>query len=110
MCELLQKACNTLPDAEVSYAEAYRRLVKNDVEHIPIAKAGNRVVATGIVPYPPGIPLLAPGENAGKSGGPVLQYLRCLQDFDNRFPGFSHDTHGIEMDKGEYMMYVLKER
>jgi arginine/lysine/ornithine decarboxylase len=110
MCDLLQQAYAGLPEPEVSYAEAFRRLVKNEVEQIPISKAGNRVVATGIVPYPPGIPLLAPGEQAGKLAGPILQYLKCLQDFDNRFPGFSHDTHGIEMVNGEYMMQCLKER
>jgi arginine decarboxylase len=110
MCELLMDAYAGLPEPEVSYAEAFRRLVKNEVEQIPIEKAGNRVVATGIVPYPPGIPLLAPGEKAGKLSGPVLQYLKSLQDFDNRFPGFSHDTHGIEMVNGEYVMYCLKER
>ena len=110
MCELLQQAYQVLPEAAVSYAEAFRKLVKNEVEHISIAKAGNRVVATGIVPYPPGIPLLAPGEETGKLGGPVLQYLKCMQDFDNRLPGFSHDTHGIETVNGEYMMYCLKER
>jgi arginine decarboxylase len=110
MCDLLQQAYAGLPDPEVTYAEAFRRLVKNEVEQIPIAKAGNRVVATGIVPYPPGIPLLAPGEQAGKLAGPILQYLKCLQDFDNRFPGFSHDIHGIEMVNGEYVMYCLKER
>jgi Arginine/lysine/ornithine decarboxylases len=64
----------------------------------------------GIVPYPPGIPLLAPGEKTGPKSGPVLQYLLSLQDFDRRFPGFEHDTHGIESVKGEYMMICLKEK
>jgi arginine/lysine/ornithine decarboxylase len=109
MCDLLQQAYAGLPEPAISYAEAFRKLVKNEVEQIPIAKAGGRVVATGIVPYPPGIPLLAPGEKTGKIGGPVLQYLLCLQDFDNRFPGFSHDTHGIEMQNGEYVMYCTRE-
>lgn len=110
MCGLLQQAYAGLPEPVISYAETFRKLVKNEVEQIPISKAGNRVVATGIVPYPPGIPLLAPGEKTGKIGGPVLLYLKCLQDFDNRFPGFSHDTHGIEMAGGEYLMYCTKER
>jgi len=110
MCELLQEAFSVLPEPAISYAEAFRRLVKNEVERVPVENAGNRTVATGIVPYPPGIPLLAPGERTGKPEGPVLQYLKCLQDFDNRFPGFSHDTHGIEMESGQYVMYCTKER
>ena len=110
MCELLQQAFSILPEPAVTYAEAFRKLVKNEVEQVPVAKAGNRTVATGIVPYPPGIPLLAPGEQTGKLGEPIIQYLKCLQDFDNRFPGFSHDTHGIEMVNGEYLMYCIKEQ
>ena len=110
MCDILQKAYALLPEPAITYAEAFEKLVHNDVEHIPIEKAGNRIVATGIFPYPPGIPILAPGERTGKQNGPVLQYLKSLQDFDKRFPGFEHDTHGIENVNGKYMMYCVKEK
>ncbi len=109
MCELLGEAFAILPEPVRTYADAYARLVKNEVEYLPVEKAGDRILATGIVPYPPGIPLLAPGEKTGKLSGPILQYLKALQDFDNAFPGFSHDIHGIEMVNGKYMMYCLKE-
>jgi arginine/lysine/ornithine decarboxylase len=94
----------------MTYAETYSHLVRGDVEHLPLAKAKDRVIATGIVPYPPGIPLLAPGEKVGGKNEPVLQYLSVLEAFDRRFPGFEHDTHGIECEKGEYRMYCLKEK
>jgi lysine decarboxylase/arginine decarboxylase len=110
MCDILQKAYAILPEPAITYADAFEKLVHNEVEHIPIEKAGNRIVATGIFPYPPGIPILAPGESTGKQNGPVLQYLISLQDFDQRFPGFEHDTHGIENVNGEYMMYCVKEK
>jgi lysine decarboxylase/arginine decarboxylase len=109
MCELLQEAFSVLPEPAIHYADAFKALVRGDVEHVPISKAGNRIVATGIVPYPPGIPLLAPGERTGKSNEPLLQYLKSLQDFDKQFPGFEHDTHGVESIKGEYMMYCIRE-
>jgi arginine/lysine/ornithine decarboxylase len=109
MCELLQEAFSILPVPAVSYANAFRALVRGDVEHVPVSKAGNRIVATGIVPYPPGIPLLAPGERTGKLNEPLLQYLKSMQDFDKQFPGFEHDTHGVENVKGEYMMYCIRE-
>jgi lysine decarboxylase/arginine decarboxylase len=109
MCELLQEAFSVLPEPAVHYADAFRALVRGDVEHVPISKAGNRIVATGIVPYPPGIPLFAPGERTGKSNEPLLQYLKSLQDFDKRFPGFEHETHGVESIKGEYRMYCIRE-
>jgi lysine decarboxylase/arginine decarboxylase len=110
MCELLQQAFALLPEPAITYAGAYRKLVRNEVEQIPISKAGNRIVATGIVPYPPGIPLLAPGERTGRQKGPVLQYLMSMQEFDKRFPGFGHDTHGIENVNGEYMMNCIVEK
>ncbi len=110
MCDILQKAYAVLPEPAITYAEAFEKLVHNEVEHIPIEKAGNRIVATGIFPYPPGIPILAPGERCGKQNGPVLQYLKTLQDFDRHFPGFEHDTHGIECVNGEYRMYCIKEK
>jgi len=110
MCELLQEAFALQPEPAITYAEAYKDVVHNDVEHIPVEKAGNRIVATGIVPYPPGIPLIAPGERTGKLNGPHIQYLKALQDFDRRFPGFEHDTHGVENVNGVYMMYCVKEK
>lgn len=109
MCELLQEAFSILPVPGASYADAFKKLVRGDVEQVPVSKAGDRIVATGIVPYPPGIPLLAPGERTGKLKEPLLQYLKSMQDFDKQFPGFEHDTHGVENIKGEYMMYCIKE-
>jgi len=67
-------------------------------------------MASGIVPYPPGIPLLMGGERAGSLKEPVMAYLKSLQDFDNRFPEFGHDIHGIEMEDGHYTTYVIKEK
>jgi lysine decarboxylase/arginine decarboxylase len=109
MCELLERAYEVLPDPVLTYAEAYRRLVRGEVEQVPVAKAGGRIVSTGIFPYPPGIPVLAPGESTGEQDGPVLQYLLSLQDFDSRFPGFEHDIHGVENIGGTYMISCVRE-
>jgi arginine decarboxylase len=109
MCELLEEAYSLIPEPAVTYADAFRSLVRGEVDHVPISEAGTRIVATGIFPYPPGIPVLAPGERTGRQDGPILQYLKSLQDFDRQFPGFEHDTHGVETVKGEYMMYCIRE-
>jgi len=58
-----------------------------------------RVAAVMVVPYPPGIPILMPGERAGALDGPVLGYLLALEAFDAKFPGFAHDIHGVERDE-----------
>ena len=101
-------AFGTLPTAEFSPVETYEKLVRNEVELVTLDAAAGRIVATGIVPYPPGIPLLMPGENAGAADGPLLAYLTALEHFDRSFPGFTHDTHGIESDAGVYRLLVLK--
>jgi len=106
--ERMDKAFSELPEPEMTPRDAYTKLVHNQVAHLPIHKLANKVVATGIVPYPPGIPLMIPGENFGDEEGPFLSYLRALESFDARFPGFAHDTHGVEVREGRYLMYGIK--
>ena len=88
-------------------AAAYSKLVHNEVEKVAVDAMANRVIATGIVPYPPGIPMLMPGENTGPDDGPFVGYLRALQAWDRRFPSFGHDTHGVENEDGTYYVYCL---
>jgi lysine decarboxylase/arginine decarboxylase len=106
---LLSQGYSTLPHPEMEPIEAYRNLVHDNVEQVPVDKMAGRTVATGVVPYPPGIPILMPGENAGTSSGPILGYLKALQAFDRRFPGFGHDIHGVESEDGTYLVYCVKE-
>ena len=106
---LLDAAYATLPAPVLSPAEAYRRLVRGEVERVPLAAAAGRIAATGIVPYPPGIPLLMPGERFGRADEPQLRYLLMLEAFDRRFPGFGHETHGVEVVDGDYRLLCIKE-
>lgn len=98
----LNAAYMTEPQAVYTPAEAYDRLVRGEGRRKPLSQLAGGIAATGIVPYPPGIPLLMPGEMIGEAEGPVLRYLACLRDFDRLFPGFTHETHGIELEDGEY--------
>jgi arginine/lysine/ornithine decarboxylase len=104
----LAAAFSTLPNALMTPRQAYRQLVLNQVEKVPLDDLKERVVATSVVPYPPGIPMLMPGESAGPVDGPYLSYLRALQSWDARFPGFGHDTHGVDNIGGTYYVYCLK--
>ncbi len=106
--QLQAQAFSTLPAPVFTPADTYSKLVHDEVEQVAVDKMANRIVATGVVPYPPGIPMLMPGENAGGNGSPYLGYLRALQAWDHRFPGFGHDTHGVENEDGTYMVYCLK--
>ncbi len=101
-------AFSTIPVPVLTPSDTYFKLVHDEVEQVAVDKMANRVVATGVVPYPPGIPMLMPGENAGSEDGPYLAYLRALQAWDRRFPGFGHETHGVENKDGTYYVYCLK--
>jgi arginine/lysine/ornithine decarboxylase len=52
--------------------------------------------------------MLMPGESTGADDGPYLSYLRALASWDARFPGFGHDTHGVENRNGIYVVQCLK--
>ena len=63
--QLQAQAFSTLPVPETTPGEAYSRLVHDEVELVAIDDMAGRTVATGVVPYPPGIPMLTPGEERG---------------------------------------------
>ena len=107
--DLGNKASSSLPKQVMTPSGAYALLVRGDVEHVRVDDAKGRVAATGIVPYPPGVPILMPGERIGDENDPILEYMHTLQEFDRRFPGFEHDSHGIEVIDGDYYMYCVKE-
>jgi arginine decarboxylase len=106
---LMGEGFSVLPQPIMSPVDAYERLVRNEVERVTLDQLEGRTLATGIVPYPPGIPLLMPGENAGPASGPMIGYLKALEAYDQRFPGFGHDTHGVEVEDGAYSVLVVKE-
>ena len=62
-------------------------------------------------PYPPGIPLLVPGERVNSK---IVEYLRFARDFTRRFPGFESDVHGLVKVKQpdgtiKYMLDCVRE-
>jgi arginine decarboxylase len=104
----LAEAFSTLPVPAMTPHAAYQHLVRDQIEHVALDNLANRVLATSIVPYPPGIPMLMPGESTGPADGPYLGYLRALWAWDQRFPGFGHDTHGVEVRDGAHYVQCLK--
>ncbi|HQT66383.1 MAG TPA: Orn/Lys/Arg decarboxylase N-terminal domain-containing protein [Acetobacteraceae bacterium] len=103
----LEQAFAKLADPACTPAHAYEQLVQGYVEELPLEDLAGRTIATGIVPYPPGIPLLMPGEQVGAHDGPILGYLGALESFDRQFPGFTHDIHGVEVKDGRYYALCL---
>lgn len=97
--KVTQEVYSKIPEQEMLPAKAYAKLVNDQVEAIPLNKMRNRTAAVMIVPYPPGIPVVMPGEKFTKGTEDILEYLEVYESFDNRFPGFELEIHGIEVRK-----------
>ncbi len=102
------QAYATLPKPEMSPRRAFQRLMAGDAEKVALASMAGRVAAVGVIPYPPGIPIVMPGENVGKADGPWLTYLRTLQEYGHRFPGFAKEVEGTEEREDGYYIYCVK--
>ncbi|KKB65365.1 lysine decarboxylase [Robbsia andropogonis] len=73
-------------------ADAFAKLAHREIDRVPIDELDGRVTSILLTPYPPGIPLLVPGERFNKI---IVQYLKFARDFNERFPGFHTDIHGL---------------
>ncbi|HJO24733.1 MAG: arginine decarboxylase [Myxococcota bacterium] len=100
--DLLNKAYSTLPTPDMTHREAYNSIVSNQIEKVSVEDLAGRTAANGVIPYPPGIPMLMSGENFGNQESPQIGYLRALQTWDERFPSFEHETEGAEVIDGKY--------
>jgi arginine/lysine/ornithine decarboxylase len=60
-------------ELELETVERPRNAFFGAVETVPVVEAVGRIVAEQVTPYPPGIPVLVPGE---RITAPVLEYLR----------------------------------
>src|SRR4051812_4448403 len=73
-------------------SDAFSKMAHREIERVPIELLEGRVTSILLTPYPPGIPLLIPGERFNKT---IVDYLRFARDFNERFPGFETDVHGL---------------
>lgn len=96
-----------LPEPAMTPSQAYNHLVHGEVEPVPIDKLKSRVTAVMLVPYPPGIPLIMPGERFTTAS--IVDYLKFARDTDDRFPGFEADIHGLrfEYDKSGHKHWFV---
>ena len=79
-------------------SEAFARIAHRDTERVPIEELEGRITSAMLTPYPPGIPLLIPGERFNRR---IVEYLRFVQEFNARYPGFDTDVHGLVENETE---------
>ena len=88
----------TLPEMAMRPGDAYESLVRGRVESVEIDGLMGRTLAVMVVPYPPGIPLIMPGERITEATKSIHDYLLYARDFDTKFPGFETDIHGLRFE------------
>jgi len=73
-------------------SDAFAKMAHREIERVAIDDLEGRVTSILLTPYPPGIPLLIPGERFNKT---IVDYLKFARDFNEKFPGFETDVHGL---------------
>lgn len=107
--ELMYKAFDVLPEMKVTPHAAWQEELRGNIEEIKLEEMVGRVSANMILPYPPGVPLVLPGEMVTQESRPVLDFLEMLCEIGAHYPGFETDIHGLYQQKdGSYTVKVLK--
>ena len=96
----LRRMYTRLPEAVLKPADAYDQLVRGAIEAVPLDALEGRIAAVMLVPYPPGIPLIMPGERFTEDSRPLIDYLTFTGRFERQFPGFAADVHGLQRRGG----------
>ena len=73
-------------------SHAYSQIAHRNTERVPIDELEGRITTSLVTPYPPGIPLLIPGEVFNKK---IIDYLKFAREFNLQCPGFETDIHGL---------------
>jgi len=79
-------------------SDAYAHIATRKTERVEIDHLEGRVSVGMVTPYPPGIPLLIPGEVFNKK---VVDYLKFSREFNAQCPGFETDVHGLVSEVGD---------
>ena len=94
ICEQTNRAYSCPLRPKVTPSEAYRLFVRGHYESVGVSQIEGRVSASLISIYPPGIPLVFPGEIISEE---VQRYLLCIEQQHQQFPGFEIHLHGVKV-------------
>jgi arginine decarboxylase len=85
----------TVMEPVMKPSDAFECLARRRVDRVGIDELEGRVTTMLVTPYPPGIPLLIPGERFNRS---IVEYLKFVREFNHRVPGFGTDVHGLVVE------------
>ncbi len=79
-------------------SDAYAHIARRKTDRVEIDHLEGRITVGLVTPYPPGIPLLIPGEVFNKR---IVDYLKFNREFAKECPGFENDIHGLVEEVGK---------
>lgn len=109
MDKMQSAAFGNLPKPITLPRHAFQEHMTGKCDLVPVDKLAGRVSAVGVIPYPPGVPVVMLGESFGAKDGPWLRYITSIVQWGEKFPGFEKILEGAEMIGGKYYIWVLSE-
>ena len=79
-------------------SDAFAAMAHGEIDRVEIDALEGRITSVLLTPYPPGIPLLIPGERFNAT---IVGYLKFAREFNRKFPGFATDIHGLVEEETE---------
>jgi arginine decarboxylase len=102
-----------LPGQAMTPAEGYAEFVRGDIELVSLDQLTGRISGVLVVIYPPGIPIVNPGERYTEDMAVMIDFLKIFEENDNRFPGFEYEMQGIikvqQNERIVYHVYCIRE-
>lgn len=92
----MDEAFEVIPTPEMTPSDAAQLVFKGKVKKVTLNEMMDHTAAVMVVPYPPGIPVLMGGEKVNQKSEPIINYLLRREEFEQEFPGYYGDIHGIE--------------
>ncbi len=109
LSHLMLKAFEVLPEMKMTPHQALQNQVQGKIETVDLRQLIGRVSANMILPYPPGVPLVMPGEMITEESRTVLDFLLMLCTVGRCYPGFETNIQGAMLtERGDYLVRVLK--
>lgn len=89
-----------MPEPAMTPGEAFDALIRGRTHEVPVDKLEGCVSAVLCVLYPPGIPVVMPGETFTEALQPIARYLQLFERWDGLFPGFETEMQGVVKHAG----------
>ena len=94
------------PASPMTAKEAWQHFIKGNRKCIPLAEAEGEIALELVLPYPPGIAVLVPGEVWTKE---ILSYFLFLSDYGKTFPDYTPEILGVHERDGGPWVWVAKQ-